>query len=296
MNKEQVEEVVIDEELLNAKPDELKHYGVLGMKWGKRKKQENALVVVGPKKGKSDDDEKYPVEKQQKNDIVPVGNKKSGSTSKKETVEADEVIDAKFKDVKNDRKEDTPKEDPIETEINEHRTEEVRKEPRHNNNNNNNNNTNTNTNTNNNNNNNQNNNQTNNKNNNKKNKSELTEEEKEYNKQIGLQIGRLNQQAKVASGVSKASEEAAKVTQVLGKIDNDKRMRQELDSMDNATLREINTRLQLENQYKDLNKSRMAKGYDAVHKTFNLAVPVAAFVGTALSAYAQFRELRKVVK
>ena len=116
---------------------------------------------------------------------------------------------------------------------------------------------------------------------------------KEHNKKLGKQIGNLNQKAKVAQGVSKIADEAGKTTKVLGRIDNDKRMKQELDALDNAELRKINERLQLETTYKNLNKDRMSDGYTRVHNALNLAVPVASLVGAGLSAYAQYKELFK---
>ena len=116
---------------------------------------------------------------------------------------------------------------------------------------------------------------------------------KDHNEAIGRQITSLNQKAKVAKGISEASKEAANVTQVLGKIDNDKRVKRELSELDTATLKKVNERLEAEKKYKELNQSRIAKGYDIVHKTFNLAVPVAALIGSGLSAYAQYKELFK---
>jgi len=116
----------------------------------------------------------------------------------------------------------------------------------------------------------------------------------EHNTNIGKQIGDSNQKAKVATGVSNAAKNAGEVTKALGKIDNDRRMNQELKALDNAELKRINDRLQLEKTYKSLNEGRISKGYEIVHNTFNLAVPAAALVGSFLSARAQRLELRKI--
>ena len=119
------------------------------------------------------------------------------------------------------------------------------------------------------------------------------EANKPYNDNLDRQIKDLKTGAELSKQASIGSTYASKAAKEIGKVDNSKRMKTELEAMSNAEIAKINERLALENRYKDLNKDRMSKGYTAVHNFFNIAAPVLGLLGSSLTVAAQIKELKK---
>lgn len=122
---------------------------------------------------------------------------------------------------------------------------------------------------------------------------QTAEANKPHNDKMDRQSKDLKTGAELAKQASIGSTYASKATKEIGKVDNTKRMREELKGMSNEQIREINDRLTLENRYKELNKDRMTKGFEAVHNFFNIATPVIGLLGSSLAVAAQIKELRK---
>ena len=122
---------------------------------------------------------------------------------------------------------------------------------------------------------------------------QTAEANKEHNDKMDRQSKDLKTGAELAKQASIGTTYASKATKEIGKVDNTKRMREELKSMSNEQIKEINDRLTLENRYKELNKDRMTKGFEAVHNFFNIATPVIGLLGSSLAVAAQIKELKK---
>ena len=99
--------------------------------------------------------------------------------------------------------------------------------------------------------------------------------------------------ANIAKTTGKAASGAGDVNKAVAKIRNKKKQRQEMDAMDNKQLRERVERLELENRYTNATSGRMTKGHQYVQNFCDTAAPVAATLASGLTIAALIKDLKK---